>query len=86
MGSAFHLPCPRCSGTLTPTAPTAIKFSETFPFYQRFRSLQLVLTASLPKPLKRTKLNLYGATIGRRNETVFVGWWSNDSGRIRSNI
>ena len=30
MGSAFHQLCPRYSGTLTPTAPTAIRLWETF--------------------------------------------------------
>ena len=35
MGSAFHQLCPRYSGTLTPTAPTAIRLWDTFtlPFY-----------------------------------------------------
>ena len=32
MGSAFHQLCPRYSGTLTPTAPTAIRLCETFTF------------------------------------------------------
>ena len=32
MGSAFHQLCPRYSGTLTPTAPTAIRLWETFTF------------------------------------------------------
>ena len=31
-GSAFHQLCPRYSGTLTPTAPTAIRLWETFTF------------------------------------------------------
>ena len=33
MGSAFHQLCPRYSGTLTPTAPTAIRLWETFTFF-----------------------------------------------------
>ena len=33
MGSAFHQLCLRYSGTLTPTAPTAIRLWETFTFY-----------------------------------------------------
>ena len=33
MGSAFHQLCPRYSGTLTPTAPTAIRLWDTFTFY-----------------------------------------------------
>ena len=33
MGSAFHQLCPRYSGTLTPTAPTAIRLWETFIFF-----------------------------------------------------
>ena len=32
MGSAFHQLCPRYSGTLTPTALTAIRLGETFTF------------------------------------------------------
>ena len=36
MGSAFHQLCPRYSGTLTPTAPTAIRLWETFTFFTRF--------------------------------------------------
>ena len=32
MGSAPHQLCPRYSGTLTPTAPTAIRLWETFTF------------------------------------------------------
>ena len=33
MGSAFHQLCPRYSGTLTPTAPTAIRLWDTFTLY-----------------------------------------------------
>ena len=33
MGSAFLQLCPRYSGTLTPTAPTAIRLWDTFTFY-----------------------------------------------------
>ena len=33
MGSAFHQLYPRYNGTLTPTAPTAIRQWETFTFY-----------------------------------------------------
>ena len=36
MGSAFHQLCPRYSGTLTPTAPTAIRLWETFTLYLMF--------------------------------------------------
>ena len=32
MGSAFHQLCPRYSGTLTPTAPTANRLWETFTY------------------------------------------------------
>ena len=32
MGFAFHRLCPRYSGTLTPSAPTAIRLWETFIF------------------------------------------------------
>ena len=37
MGSAFHQLCPRYSGTLTPTTPTAIRLWETFTFYKCIR-------------------------------------------------
>ena len=36
MGSAFHQLCPRYSGTLTPTAPTAIRLWDTFTFYSKY--------------------------------------------------
>ena len=39
MGSAFHQLCPRYSGTLTPTAPTAIRLWETFTFTLLSRAL-----------------------------------------------
>ena len=32
MGSAFHQLCPKYSGTLTPTAPSANRLWETFTF------------------------------------------------------
>ena len=34
MGSAFHQLCPRYSGTLTPTAPMAIRLWETFTYLE----------------------------------------------------
>ena len=33
MDSAFHQLCPRYSGTLNPTAPTAIRLWNTFTFF-----------------------------------------------------
>ena len=42
MGSAFHQLCPRYSGTLTPTAPTAIRLWDTFTLpivFQSYRRL-----------------------------------------------
>ena len=33
MGYAFHFLCPRCSGTLTLTAPMAIRLWDTFILY-----------------------------------------------------
>ena len=44
MGSAFHQLCPRYSGTLTPTAPTAIRLWETFTFYPDANSIDPVQT------------------------------------------
>ena len=43
MGSAFHQLCPRYSGTLTPTAPTAIRLWETFIFTFTSTTTQLSL-------------------------------------------
>ena len=40
MGSAFHQLCPRYSGTLTPTAPTAIRLWDTFTFYDRVTNIR----------------------------------------------
>ena len=33
MDSAFHQQCPKYSGSLTPTAPMAVRLWETFYFY-----------------------------------------------------
>ena len=41
MGSAFQQLCPRYSGTLTPTAPTAIRLWETFTFLLMFTEWSL---------------------------------------------
>ena len=41
MGSAFHQLCPRYSGTLAPTAPTAIRLWETFTFFYHVSCLVL---------------------------------------------
>ena len=41
MGSAFHQLCPRYSGTLTPTAPTAIRLWDTFTFFNVLIIMQL---------------------------------------------
>ena len=50
MGSAFHQLCPRYSGTLTLTAPTAIRLWETFTFFnnttnfpQRYGPLEFLM-------------------------------------------
>ena len=60
MGSAFHQLCPRYSGTLTPTAPTAIKLWDTFTFtfmtysvfqVQSIDSPQLFAIPSLSAPM-----------------------------------
>ena len=45
MGSAFHQLCPRYSGTLTPTAPTAIRLWDTFTFtFFTIRSYSQLMT------------------------------------------
>ena len=53
MGSAFHQLCPRYSGTLTPTAPTAHRLWETFTFYeiQNMKSIASVFRPALPPTL-----------------------------------
>ena len=47
MGSAFHQLCPRYSGTLTPTAPTAIRLWETFTFYTFVSTFYIVFSNNL---------------------------------------
>ena len=42
MGSAFHQLCPRYSGTLTPTAPMAVRLLETFSFLFHLRNICIV--------------------------------------------
>ena len=59
MGSAFHQLCLRYSGTLTPTAPTAIRLWEPLPFfYLPFRSLSYSNRPSINpgKKLKKGKV------------------------------
>ena len=41
LGSAFHQLCPRYSGTLTPTAPTAIWLWDTFTFTYLSKKIRL---------------------------------------------
>ena len=53
MGSAFHQLCPRYSGTLIPTAPTAIRLWEIFTFTLEVFSVklgQLLIFLSLVLP------------------------------------
>ena len=55
MGSAFHQLCPRYSGTLTSTAPTAIKLWDTFTF-----TLQCLITSVFtPKRDLETKTDVF---------------------------
>ena len=42
MGSAFHQLCPRYSGTLTPTAPTAVRLWNTFTFFYRADTISIL--------------------------------------------
>ena len=58
MGSAFHQLCPRHSGTLTPTAPTAFRLWDTFTFYYHNKNdrTHSVLAASKFKVLSRERL------------------------------
>ena len=46
MGSAFHQLCPRYSGTLTPTATTAIRLWDTFTFLKLFNEPHIFLVSS----------------------------------------
>ena len=43
MGSAFHQLCPRYSGTLAPTAPTAIRLWETFTFTYKTKTVGCII-------------------------------------------
>ena len=50
MGSASHQLCPRYSGTLTSTAPTAIRLWETFTFtYFKHQDICTVATVNMMK-------------------------------------
>ena len=48
MGSAFHQLCPRYNGTLTPTAPTAIRLWDTFTFTFYSQGSKVILKADFP--------------------------------------
>ena len=52
MGSAFHQLCPRYSGTLTPTAPMAIRLWETFTFFTSASEKNQALFSSKDKSKK----------------------------------
>ena len=52
MGSAFHQLCPRYSGTLTPTAPTANRLWDTFTFF--YLQFEEPMSVALPVCVKRT--------------------------------
>ena len=52
MGSAFRQLCPSYSGTLTPTAPTAIKLWDTFTFTKNELEIAVVNEPSVFEPLK----------------------------------
>ena len=58
MGSAFHQLCPRYSGTLTPTAPTAIRLWDTFTLFT-FKTVLLFLKPDY-FPLKSQLSNYTG--------------------------
>ena len=47
MASAFHQLCPRYSGTLIPTAPTAIRLWETLTFLGGKKCLKKVRASSV---------------------------------------
>ena len=51
MGSAFHQLCQRYSGTLTPTAPTAIRLWETFTFFLLVTSVTFYISDTVPDPV-----------------------------------
>ena len=42
MSSAFHQLCPRYSGTLTPTAPTAIRLWDTFTLWSHITKMAIM--------------------------------------------
>ena len=78
MGSAFHQLCSRYSGTLTPTAPTAIWLWDTFTFtftlwllrWPKRLTFRIHTTSQFRIP-KFSSTNL-----GIRNREVYVMWAS----------
>ena len=72
MGSAFHQLCPRYSGTLIPTAPTAIRLWETFSKYCICLDVRRSLFPSKtipkdPDPSYKIDLDLWDCLDGSRS-------------------
>ena len=76
MGSAFHQLCPRYSGTLTPTAPTANRPWETFTFFFRndFRTQVRVRPAMLAVLNGNQKSSLAKRIDGNGNIDMYKSW------------
>ena len=66
MGSAFHQLCPRYSGTLTPTAPTAIKLWDTFTF--TFLVKHICTSFLLTKLERQNKMEYQVTDFGKRRK------------------
>ena len=62
MGSAFHQLCPRYSGTLTPTAPTATKLWDTFTFTFFFShcKVEQKKTVAISQMFSHVQLHVHG--------------------------
>ena len=82
MGSAFHQLCPRYSGTLTPTAPTAIRLWETFTFFSTatvvMNSVATVYCNQLNRDCCVQSSGVFLASTGsssRLNYLTHVNWW-----------
>ena len=77
MDSAFHLLLPRYRGTLTSTAPTAIRLWDTFTFLQYqtvFRGLNDNDKVTLPSEHKLVVYTCYSAKMHFTRRQVLKKW------------
>ena len=76
MGSAFHQLCPRYSGTLTPTAPTAIRLWETFTFFSAEKTKLMTNSAN---GIQR-EIKVKGQKMGNVTSFKYLGAVVSDDG------